>query len=244
MDTLITTPLVRWTIGPVRKAGFDCLEESVCSFRRIYPNTKIVICHNQLTPAQVCRLEKLKIPLLDQIISKDSSEISLIPPIGVAWKLYPPRLSPDTHELFIDNDLVIEDRVEEIDRFLAGDMTLLLQETTRHYGKFERHVPPGYCINSGLFGLPPGFPFGNYIKFYASSWEENCGHASRTWDEQGLVAAILLAYKRSVIIPFTTITNCEKNYTPSKGMHFIGLNRRTFHIPFADYKTRNIKMYL
>lgn len=222
------------------QAGFKCLSISIANFLKLY-DAEAVVCYNGLNREQTADVESIGVRCINQ---NDYKNCIGIPPIGVAWKLYPPRLSPNTHELFIDNDLIVEERIEEIDRFLAGDMTLLLQETTRHYGRFERHVPPDYCINSGVFGVPPGFPFGNYINFYTSSWEENCGHASRTWDEQGLVAAILLSYKRSVIIPHTTITNCEKKYTPSKGMHFIGLNRRTFHTPFADYKTRNVKLYL
>lgn len=237
--------LVRWTIGPVKKAGFACLAESVRKMQSLYPNANFVICHNGLSTDQKNDLLAINIELIHQEELITNIHFGDFPPtpIGVAWKLYPPRLNLEGHEIFIDNDLIINEHIDEIDRFITGDTTLLLQEKTRHYGKFERHVPPGYSINSGLFGLPPHFNFEHYIKFYTSKWEENCGHSSKTWDEQGLVAAILLGHKH-IIIPDTTITNCEKQYTPGKGLHFIGLNRRGFHTPFADYRTRNIKIYL
>ena len=169
-------------------------------------------------------------------------------PVGVAWKLYPPRLDPLRHELFIDNDLILLRRIKEIDQFLAGDCTLLLGETSRTYGRFDKFVPPGRCINSGLFGVPPDFSIKNYVDLYVgSSWEHNARaeHTKNvTFDEQGLVAFALLSYPRSVIIPATSITNCEHHLVEGDGLHFIGLNRRVFHRPYRLYKCSHYKLFL
>ena len=96
--------------------------------------------------------------------------------------------------------------------------------------------------------MPPGFDLHKYVDFYCQSdWELNAlgeHKASKTFDEQGLVAIALLNYSNYVIIPATSVTNCEKELTLAKGMHFIGLNRRTFHRPFALYRSINTKLYL
>lgn len=171
-----------------------------------------------------------------------------VEPKGVSWKLYPPRLDPTRPEIVIDNDLILADRVAEIDTFLDADCTLLLGETSRTYGRFERHVPPGRMINSGLYGMPAGFDLGKFVTFYCGAgWEENALYEhreSRTFDEQGLVAFALLSYPRFVIIPHTTITNCEHHLVDGSGYHFIGLNRRRFHRPYRLYKWRDRKLYL
>jgi len=199
----------------------------------------VAVCHN-------CDPEKLEyIPrdyLYDQRQSWD------IEPMGVAWKLYPPRLVQDRHELLIDNDIIIEKRVKEIDEFFDGDCTLLLEDVTRNYGRFDKHVPPGHRINSGIYGMPPGFNLDNFVRFYAGSgWEMNAEGeyaASKTFDEQGLVAIALLSYPSYVIIPTTSVTCCERDFVEGDGMHFIGLNRRFHHRPFQLFKTHRRRFHL
>jgi hypothetical protein len=238
----INKPLARWTIGPVQPDGFDCLVASIESFTRIY-DVEPVICYN--CEPQYLPTIAAKFRLIDQ--RQHLSSLHL-PPKGVAWKLYPPRLAPDRHEIFIDNDLILAARVSQIDEFLASDCTLLLEETSRTYGRFEKHVPPGKCINSGIFGIPPGFDLKRYVDFYAGNeWKKNANneHArNETWDEQGLIAFALLNYPRSVIIPRTVITNCEYHLVDGKGFHFIGLNRRQYHRPFRTWKHKTTKIHL
>lgn len=38
--------VARWTIGNASQAGHEALCLSISSFRHLYPDTKIVICHN------------------------------------------------------------------------------------------------------------------------------------------------------------------------------------------------------
>jgi len=227
--------IARWTIGPVQPAGYECLYRSITNFTRLY-DAKVVICQNGngwLPEAQG--------PV--RVLNQKDSLSTTDGPIGVAWKLYPPRISLNDHEIFIDNDLIVEQRIEEIDAFLAGDMTLMIEGESRMYGRFENHVPKGYTINSGLFGVPPGFDLGKFLRFYGSKWEENCWHSSKTWDEQGLVATALLSYSKHCIISKETITNCETRLTRSKGMHFVGLNRREKHKPWQQYKSCTAKIF-
>lgn len=230
-------PIARWTIGPVRPAGFDCLHRSIEAFRSLY-DADLYVCYNRLKPDQLASLEVAGVCLVDQEAATKQS------PIGVAWKLYPGRLDLARHELFIDNDLIIEQRIEAIDRFFEEDMTVLLEGETRNYGRYEKHVPPGYCINSGVFGVPPGFDIDAILNAVGHRWEHNCPNSSATWCEQGFVAAMLLGYKRHAIISKEEITNCELNYLPAKGMHFVSLNRSKFHPIYALYKSTKIKMFI
>jgi hypothetical protein len=123
-----------------------------------------------------------------------------------------------------------------------------LEGASRNYGRFERHVPPGYSINSGVYGMPPNFNFQKYVNFYSgTSWEINAfgpHAASKTFDEQGLVAIALLSYRKFAIIKGTSVTNCERRLIQGKGLHFVGVNRNEFHEPFRLFKSEIRKMHL
>lgn len=228
----------------MRPDGFRCLALSIAAFTRLY-DCDAVVCHN-CPPDEISLLDLGdSVSLFDQ---REWAKSHPVPPKGVAWKLYPPRLDPDRHELLIDNDLIIAERIPELDAFLSGDCTLVLEETGRTYGRFDGFVPPGRCVNSGLFGMPPGFDLKKYVDFHVGGgWEENARyeHAGNvTWDEQGLVALALLSYPRCVTIPRTSVTNCEHHLVDGRGYHFIGLNRRTFHAPFRLWCSRLTKLHL
>ena len=235
--------VARWTIGETTKDGYECLAMSIESFLTFY-DAKIVLCHNCLKNNLAPIVAQLPVSLHNQSQYLDDS----IVPRGVSWKLYPPRLAPDQHEIQIDNDIVFESRVEEIDRFFDNDCTLLLQGLSRNYGKFEKHVPPGFFINSGIFGMPPGFKLHKYIDFLIhQQWEENAvgeHTANVTFDEQGLVAFALLNYRKYVIIPNASVTNCERQLIKGNGLHFVGLNKNEFHAPFRLYKSQKVRMFL
>lgn len=238
----INKPIARWTIGQVKPDGFKCLVDSINNFKKLY-DVEIVICYN-------CDINNLpdivsQFRLIDQ--QKHIGDIEAKPK-GVSWKLYPPRLDINRHELFIDNDMVIINKIPQIDEFFKSDCTLLLEDTSRTYGRFEKHVPPNKFINSGIFGIPPKFDMKNFIDFYVGSeWENNASHEHAkniTWDEQGLVALALLNYHKNLTIPNTCITNCEHHLVNGKGLHFVALNRRNFHSPFRLWHSRNCKIHL
>lgn len=237
--------LVRWTVGNVSKDGFDCLRRSILNFQSLY-SCRCVLCYN-------CEYELIsyngyaRFPGLE--LYNQAEHIHDKPtPIGVSWKLYPSRLNPDGYEISIDNDLVIEKSIKEIDEFLNSDSTLLLEGNSRTYGKFGTHVPKGYQINSGIYGMPPGFDLQKYINFYSGeSWEKNAfgqHEKNETFDEQGIIALALLSYHKRLIIPSTTISNCENNYEECDGMHFISLNRVANHQPYKIYRTKRDKWFI
>jgi hypothetical protein len=234
-------PLARWTIGKTNKDGYECLSLSIASFLRFY-DADVVICHN-------CPLSELPAVLQQFKLVDQTQHLNVGPePKGVAWKLYPPRLDKNRHEICIDNDIVFNEPIEQIKTFFDSNCTLLLECISRTYGRFEKHVPPGFQINSGIYGMPPGFDLEPFIRFYAGDeWEKNALHQhdkNETFDEQGIIALALLTYSRYLIIPNKDITNCELQLTPSKGNHFIGLNRRKFHYPFRLYRSLKQKNHL
>lgn len=251
LDTHKTNkPLVRWTIGPVRPDGFKCLTESILSFTSLY-DVEAVVCFNcdpNIHPTISASFPPNIHPTISPRFIDQHDYLTEVPPKGVAWKLYPPRLAPDRHELVIDNDIIIHQRIPEIDKFFESNLTLLLAETSRTYGRFERHVPPGLCINSGVYGMPPGFDLKKYIDFHVGpEWEKNAlgeHDKSETFDEQGLIAFALSSHPGYLIISGSDITNCEHHLIDGKGMHFIGLNRRQFHEPFRLYQSRKTKLFL
>jgi hypothetical protein len=236
-------PIARWTIGNTTPAGYECLRLSIESFTKLY-DVEVVVCHNCSTET----IMKECIGDFQLIDQKMIAEKSKIKPIGVAWKLYPPQIDTNRYEIVIDNDIVFVERIPEIDLFLKNDCTLLLEGDSRTYGRFEKFVPEGYQINSGIYGMPPHYKLHKYIDFYCQSdWEINATgqHAeSKTFDEQGIISLALLNYRKYVIIPATSVTNCERELIMSKAMHFISLNRKAHHCPFALYKSLNIKLYL
>jgi hypothetical protein len=233
-------PIARWTIGNTNKSGYESLVLSIESFLKHY-DLEVIICHN--CPKTNLPSELFNFKLLDQSLEKSYKVI----PIGVAWKFYPCRIDINRHELCIDNDLIINEKLEEIDNFFSFDSTLLLEGDSRAYGRFDNHVPKKFMINSGLYGVPPKFDLQSYVNFYSGeSWEKNAINRydkNETFDEQGLVAHALLNYHKYFIISNKTITNCENYLLNGKGHHFIGLNRRNYHFPFRLWKSKTKKFY-
>ncbi len=208
-------PILRWTIGPVDKAGFQVLAYSVKLAKRIYKEFDFYICHNGLSKPQLKILDKLEINLIYQ----QGSGLSCVP-YGVAWKLYPPRLDISRHEIFIDNDLVLFRPLEEVDWFLAGDKRFIATEgLIRLFGTKDWLVPRGVKINSGFFGIPPYFDFGNAID---NINELDCW--SDRYNEQGVVATIVCRHEHR-IIPIKKVSVCLDSFVcGTHGIHFCGIN--------------------
>lgn len=234
-------PIARWTIGNSTKHGYECLELSIKSFLNFY-DCDIFVCYN-------CKKEKLPSSILKYNLIDQFNHLEDMPdPKGVSWKFYPPRLSLDTHEIVIDNDIIFKKRIEEIDLFFNSDITLMLEDDTRTYGKFLNFIPKEFKINSGIYGMPPNFDLRKYINFYAGGeWEKNAlyeNDKSETFDEQGLVALALIDYNKYIIIPKTTVTACSLQLKFGSAMHFMGLNRSEFHPPYRLYRSLDKKLYL
>lgn len=209
-----TKALVRWTVGPADSKFDDAiLRRSILNFRKIYGDRfDCVVCFNGRESSS---LDSLGIHTLRQEPLKDSPE-----PEGVAWKLYPPRLRPEAHEIFIDHDIVFVERLSKIDRFLSTDDAFIYSQAFSEnglYGRFRSSVTHGFRLNSGFFGLPPGFSF---------SMEGMPPWGDRH-DEQGFVASMLCRRRNLIRVDLDELWICadERMPTTARGYHFCGTNR-------------------
>lgn len=236
-------PLFRWTIGKVNKCGLDILVESVRRMRVLY-DFEYVICHNNLSPRDLSTLEQCKVRLVDQNQYLDSVKY---PPDGkcpACWKLFPPRLAIDRHELFMDNDIVLFKQVPEINEFLSRKNVALVYQ-----GKFGLHgsyrLPQWVSVNSGIFGLPPSFDFSQEINNKIKPWADR-------FDDQGLVGSILTSLCQYVVVPQCRVPIMEPSWNITNwfsdmvknvqmcGIHFVGGNRQDhcgFHYYSRGFKT-------
>lgn len=219
-------PVIRWTIGLVSDFGFSSLKKSIESFRSIYKNEfDYFLCYNSLDKRHFDMISDLEVQMVEQKPCAD-----MFDPLGVAWKLYPPRLRLCSHELFIDNDLIILRRIKEIDDFLSSGNLFLYSESRldRPYGEYESEVASELKMNSGFFGIPPEFDFEKEIKKKMAEslhdkWVQN-------FDEQGLVASIFSSQKRLKKISLNDIFICGPGLKKSEflfgrnGYHFVKLN--------------------
>lgn len=203
-------PLVRWTAGPV-KSKFDdsILKRSVSNFKAIYGDRfDYLLCFNNRDDGE---FKSMRIETLRQ------SHVEGLPePEGCAWKLYPPRLRPESHEIFIDHDIVLVEQLPQIDHFISQIDSFLYSESScgnRNYGRFEGLVCDGFQMNSGIFGLPPGFQFNFSL----------VGEWKNYFDDQGFVAASICHKGNLVRIGTEDLLICESEgeLMRAKAYHFV-----------------------
>ena len=186
-------PLLRWTMGGnVSEAGWDCLSESVRITPKVYPEFDYVICCNNLNGGQRDRIKAFGIDLYEQKpenigVPFAFDDYSATKVANHAWKLCPLRLRSEAHEIWIDNDIILWERIPEIDEFLSNDVPMVSQTWHRElYGQFDSIVPQGCSICAGFFGLPPQYPFREKIDDLISGRKPLAGY-----DEQGMIAAMI-----------------------------------------------------
>jgi hypothetical protein len=206
----LNKPLVRWTVGPANSRFDDAiLRRSILNFRKIYGDAfDCVLCVNGRDGGD---LESLGSRIVRQ------TAIAGMPrPQGVAWKLYPPRLRPEAHELFIDHDVVFVDRLPKVDQFLSMDDAFIYSRSFSVegcYGSFRDAVPDGFRLNSGFFGVPPGFVF-DFSS--VDEWRDY-------FDEQGFVASCLCSQKHLIEVGLEEIHICIGDERPRSpgAYHFV-----------------------
>lgn len=233
--------IIKWHIGNCSDAGLNCLKKSISSFRKFYPEAEFHILYNQIKKKELFNLNKFDVQYHDQINYLSSFPIKPLAGYQVHWKLYPPRINKDVHEISVDNDIVIFKRIKEIDLFLDSTKhTLLYQGLNGAHGYFSEYIPRGIRINSGIFGMPPHFDFIDKMKDIKmlDNWENK-------FDEQGLIAYVLLKDKKYFIIPLTSIPILESNFDIVAmtndlccGYHFVGVNYIDNHICWKNYCKR------
>jgi hypothetical protein len=153
------------------------------------------------------------------------------------WKLIPARLRPESHELWIDNDIVITDRIKKIDDWLVGSTGLIGTGFNRDYGRFAKTMPDvtlAYC--AGMFGLPPGFDLETKIV-------EVVGNRTITgFDEQGLVVRIVTGIDNFLTLEQKDMALLSERWRPKvmrgfpHGLHFARVNRFDFHHSWRAYR--------
>jgi hypothetical protein len=138
------------------------------------------------------------------------------------WKLCPTRLRPDSHELWIDNDVIIRDRIPEIDDWLSKNVPII--STTHSQEMYGRFRPDVSNCCAGFFGLPPNFDFQTKLL-------EGCdGTPLDGFDEQGLVVSIVTKEKDWIPIHTWNLNQTgwfAKFTMECPGYHFIRLNTGT-----------------
>jgi hypothetical protein len=220
-------PIVRWTIGDaVKTNSLRCLRYSIKSFFDIYKDRfDYYLMFNSKNPPPLCFSF---INMLDQRAYRDSLPRR---PHGFAWKLYPPRLDIEVPEIFIDNDLIIYKEIDEIEALITHNTPFITRDAFRVYGSYDKMIDKDTQINSGFFGLPRNFDLKRVLldNFINEEWDG--------WDEQGLVAKIMLAIN-STIIPLekiSVLTPTEEGEFGTHGTHFVVLNRQKEHINWIRF---------
>lgn len=232
-------PLARFTFGRVSNLGWIILAESIRLFRKVYPEFDIVVCHNNLTAAEeaaLCDIHQVLVkqddlPSAHGFVDVDDDMVR-----NFHWKLVPPRLNQSGHELWIDNDLIIRDRITGIDKWLSKQTSVISTGFHLDYGRFTKNVHRAETYCAGLFGLPPGFDF-------AAKITELCGGKSlRGYDEQGLVVKVATDIKGFISIPQHELTLYAEKWKMSgrfnlpNGMHFARANRFENHLSWKTYQ--------
>lgn len=120
----------------------------------------------------------------------------------------------------MDHDIVLVERIGKIDAFLSGDDAFIYSQgfsVEGRYGSFRDQVPNGFRLNSGFFGVPPGFVFD------LSSVEE----WGEYFDEQGFVASSLCRQNNLIRVDLEDLWICTDDRSPknAKGYHFCRTNR-------------------
>lgn len=227
---------IRWTIGDVSSPGFEALELSIRSARKLFgPRTKYVVCVNSI-PLELARERTGAVGREVEWIHSGNhvpgwlqNQLDAGMAEGVAWKLAPVRLFPDRYEISFDNDVILWRIPDAMKQWLESsnrESCLMAEDAQRSFGQFSSCCN-GHAINSGIRGIPPGFDLEERLQ---KRLRESQVVLRSELDEQGLQAAVLsqaaltLVSKRDVSIcsPFPM----HQQSLGRCGAHFVGLNQR------------------
>lgn len=257
----MSKPLFRWTIGNTLPQGLEILSESISKTTNAFgvDSWDWAICYNGITKEDVQNLidviGKMPIRLIAQnwttcpIINKCQSprredgsyEFDGKRCGGTLWKVCPARMRMDSHEIIMDNDIVVLKKFPQIDEWLSQKTkTLILEEPIKFYGRYESIMSPDPpYLNSGFMGMPPGFDFGAEI---LKIWQQNGSYENLTQaDEQALLTHTLnqrpsMRIKQDQMIE---LLHREMN-VPVTGKHhayhFTQSNRIPNHYSWGKYK--------
>ncbi len=258
-------PLFRWTLGPCLQQGLEILEESVKKTVETlgFDNFDWAICYNGLTKEQIQFVKKFiegrsihlilqdwsNCPIPDNMQTPQRKDGSFEPNGtrcgGTLWKVCPARLRLNSHEIVMDNDIVLLKKFRQIDEFLNSEKTLILEEPVRFYGKYDCLFPASSAnLNSGFMGFPPGYDFGQKIH---EVWDEHGKYTQLSQaDEQGLLMYTLAQEPSIRVKPDQMIEILGRDFNKKitgqeEGIHFTQSNRSPNHRAWIQYKENFIK---
>jgi FkbM family methyltransferase len=229
-------PIWRWTIGDVRPIGFRLLARSVRMAQQTFGKDtwEWVISHNNLNNEQLRQVCDVADTYGVRLIDNTNVPFPISGRGPTLWKLTPPRLDINRHEIVCDNDIVIFKSIDVIEKFLASDRHCILCNDpfpSRAFGRFHNNMDTDERYHSGLYGLPPGFNFQEALDYY------HTGSLYGYFDEQGLICSALhkqpllriSASDLVVLLPAGEVTaDGERPYaSPGTecGYHFVQSNR-------------------
>lgn len=257
----MTKPLFRWTVGPCLPQGLEILIESVHRTTSAFgvDNWDWCICYNGLNKDEVGFIQRAAEGLPITLYSQDWATCPVNDNMqtprrrdgsfewngnrcgGTMWKSCPPRLRMESHEIVMDNDIVMLKKFPQIDDWLKyDDKALILEEPIRFYGRYDSLFPdnPPF-LNSGFMGFPPGYDFGAAV---FKAWTDNgrLMNISQA-DEQGLLVYTLSRLPSVRIRADQMIEILGRDYNHKVtggeyGIHFTQANRMPSHRAWIQYK--------
>lgn len=256
----MSKPLWRWTVGNCLQQGLDILAESINRTTRALgvDNWDWVICYNGLNKEDLAFLQKAignrPVKLIPQTWDTCPVNDNMQSPRrtdgsfewngnrcgGTMWKVCPPRMRMESHEVVIDNDIVLLKKFYQFEEFLASDKALLLEEPIRFYGRYDfLFKNDDVFLNSGLMGFPPGYDYGTEI---LKTWENHGRYTNLSQaDEQGLLTYTLsqipnIRIKKEQMVEVLNRDFSIKLTGKEEGIHFTQANRIPNHYSWQKYQ--------
>lgn len=244
---------LRWTIGDVSDRGFEALRLSLWGAWHVFGRrAAYAVCVNSVRVPEArertgpvpAAIEWRQVTLDDApaflrtLLARGMAE-------GTGWKFAPLRHFREGCEIALDNDAILWALPPTLARWLgegaARGECLLAEDVRPCHGQFERLVPRGRSLNSGIRGLPPGFDFEAALRATVAVREQQLGAPlvfGSELDEQGLQAAALSRAGALHAVSVQEVAICSPFHPHSPdlgrcGAHFVGLNAR--HIAWDYY---------
>lgn len=220
-------------------SSIEVLEASISKIRSLYGETfDLMVCVNGEIPKLSLGAD---VAIYEQS-ADDLTQYGCPAPIGPIWKITPPAIRPGSHELTLDNDLILLRRSKIIEKFLESDTISVMAESNtfpRVYGRFASFKDQyPLMVNSGIIGVPPSLNINNLLQQYVTLVDFNdglsCPMTGGIWiheDIQGLMGMML--HENSTLMTFrlTDIPIFHADDEPNgdlsgiDGIHFVGINR-------------------
>ncbi len=156
-------PIIRWTMGCKLDSGYEILHHSINNIKKLYSNRfEYLVCYNNCDEEKINKLKnKTNINFIKQNWTDCPIKNKVVKSF---WKICPPRLSRNTHEIILDNDLIFLKKPEIIEDFLSKNKNLIIEDsnpnTKQTLGSYaEFFEEKNLSLNSGVIGLAPGYDF-------------------------------------------------------------------------------------